>query len=106
MKLTVRVTLTGQPPTTLVCGPRALSAAEKNFSVKVASDGLSIEHLAFAAWAQAGIDGQEPGSWPEWWKRVDDLEVVPAVDPTGPGTGPLPESSSDSASEPESPSSP
>jgi hypothetical protein len=102
VKISIRYTLTGAEPVTVVCGPRAISAAEKNFTVKVASDGLSLEHLGFVAWAQSGFDGRDPGDWPSWWKRIDDLDVVPAADPTGAGTEASPASSSGSPSEPAS----
>lgn len=94
MKIAVTYTLTGQPARTVLCGPRALSAAERNFQIKIATDGLSLEQLGFAAWAQAEIDGLDPGPWKAWWEQVDDLDVGAPADPTGRATVGSPESSS------------
>jgi len=105
VKLTIRYTTTGNKPETVMCGPRALSASEKNFNIKVASDGLSMEQLGFVAWSQATIDGLDPGPWKAWWDTIDDLDVVPSPDPTGAGTEPSPASSSDYPSAPASPTS-
>lgn len=105
MKLGIRYTLTGQAPVEVLAGPRAISAAEKNYGIKVATDGLSLEQLGFAAWAQATNDGLEPGPWKAWWEQVDDLDVIPAPDPTGRATDPSPDSSSGSPSAPASPTS-
>jgi len=103
VKLTVSVTHTDGSSGLYVCGPRALSAAEQNYNIKVATDGLAIEHLAYAVWAQAGIQGEQVGHWKDWWRTIDDLTVLPTADPTGPGTAPSPGSSSASPSEPTSP---
>lgn len=85
MKIAVQYTLTGQAPVTVLCGPRAIATVEKTYNIKVAKDGLGIEQLGHVAWFQAVSDGAYHGPWTEFWGAVDDLDVVPAPDPTGAG---------------------
>lgn len=88
MKLTVTYTLTGQDPVTVLCGPMALSAAEKNFHVKVVTDGLTIEQLAYVAWTQAVKDGRYLGPFTEFTNALDDLDAGAAAGPPTPGREP------------------
>lgn len=86
MKIGIEYTLTGGDPVTVAAGPKAISAAEKAYTFKVAgaaSDGLSIESLAYMAWTQAVRDAVFLGPWAEFWDRLDDLNVVPVPDPIG-----------------------
>ena len=104
MKLTLKYTITGRPETTTVVGWRAIAATEQNYRIHVATDGLDLDSIMFALWAQlAEDDNPHPGPWREFRTTVDDFTVVPDVDPTGPAPGPLPAASSDSPSAPGSP---
>lgn len=84
MKLPLVVTMSNGDTYSVAAGPKAISAAEKayGFTVSHASvNGISVESMAYMAWAQAAREEKFLGPWKEFWEQLDDIEVSSA-DPT------------------------